>query len=107
MSKKTVKKSLITLSEEEFELIETAAKDISLPVASFIRIKLIAAMRDKNVYDQKALTELIYQLKKIGTNINVQTKKLHTKKQISSEDYILVLKQINDLEQIITDTLRI
>ena len=112
MSKK-LKQVKVNFYEEQHQLLKELAKENNVTIAQFIRTKLDINLDENDVKkryknrEEKDLTKkdemMIYQVMKIGTNLNQIAKKINTKKDdINTIEILKSLVKIEaDLKELI------
>ena len=84
------------LSEKEFDTIEEKYRESIYPTKSeFIRQTLLNS-KIKN-FDYKFINLYIFQIKKIGNNINQLVKKINTYNYISKPDIDFIIKSMEEI----------
>lgn len=90
---KKEKRITIRLTEDEYEKIKRKAEKINVSVSEYVRNFL--SKKEVKIVDKTSLRELIYQLQRIGVNINQMVKKVN----LNHSD-IELKKEIEELEEI-------
>jgi hypothetical protein len=83
---------IIKVKADDYERIKATAQTKNLSMSAFIRSLLDATIddvRNHTTVDTQQLSELIYQLKKIGGNINQIAKKLNGGDNDVSDRFVL------------------
>jgi len=111
MSKK-LKQVKVNFYQEQHQLLKQKADENNVTIAQYIRKKLELELKKndtRKIYKKhekvtykKADPNLIYQLNKIGNNLNQIAKKINSKKNINNIDILQTLANIEkDLEKIL------
>ncbi len=89
----------IRLSKKELEKIKRKAKESKLNVSEYIRQSALNGF--VIVKDEKAKIDLIYELNKIGTNINQVTKLCNIVGSVSKEDLYKLEKYFEEILKLV------
>lgn len=96
---KIIKKT-VRFSEKEYEEIEKKRDELSLSFSEYIRLSI---SEDRIKIQSKTDEKLLYEINKIGTNINQVAKYCNSKRHIANLHVLINIE--NQLERIIEDML--
>jgi len=97
----------IKVKVDDYERIKAAAQNRDLSMSAFVRSLLDATIDDvrkRSSVDSQQLSELIYNLKKIGGNINQIAKKLNSGDNDVSDRF--VLQQLLIIQRTLKEVIR-
>ncbi len=89
----------VRLSKKELEIIKKKAKESKLNVSEYIRQSALNGF--VIVKNEKAKTDFIYELNKIGTNINQVTKLCNTVGSVDREDLYKLEKYFEEILKLV------
>lgn len=91
------------ISEEDYEEIKKSADLIGISVSEFCRRSALGIASDigGNYLPKNELKEIVSELKRIGNNINQIAKIANTNNYIAESDLHLVLKELNNIWQLL------
>lgn len=87
----------LRVTQKEKEIIRQKATRLNLTMSKFVRQM---ALHGK-VYDYSELAKLNHEIKKIGNNINQCVKLMYTYFDYSDTDYHYILREFNELRNLI------
>lgn len=103
MGKHKGKGKLIYFSDDEWEVVEKKAEDTKLNTTNYIKRMAIKGYIIE--YNLDKINELIYEINKIGVNINQLTRKTNEINNIYSEDMKELQKQMAALWSLLKSNL--
>ena len=94
----------IRLTDEELQKIREKAKENSTSISDLFRQSVLgkSAMRRKQKIDCEAVKMLVYEINKIGVNLNQIAKKINTSRDID----IQVLEHLRNIEYALSELLQ-
>ena len=93
----------LRLTEEEKEKIREKAEQASLSISDYARAVLLSTknIRRKQKMDCEAIKRLVYEINKIGVNLNQIARKINTSRDID----IQVLESLRNMEYALVEIL--
>lgn len=94
----------VWLSKEEKELLVENSRAVNLSISDYIR-RLINGERIIQLasFDTGQMKDFIYELNKIGNNLNQITRMINIKKDITDDDWEMVMSSYSDLVGLMGD----
>ena len=98
------RKLTIHLFEEELQLLETKSKEAGVSKSEYIRNMIIFGSSQRNTnFSEEEAEKLIYEVGKIGNNINQIARYVNMQKSVDGVDMNNLIEEFGELQRLIAE----